>query len=190
MKLLYTLIILFAFSFATTYSIEYTRKGLFGSEKLIIVNNAQFKRLVGTHLIFSNSTSLIGDNLIDVNCKNLISITDEEDGNEYNDCKSFIMEINNNNTDRVLNDKTMLVQSPNSTFGNFDNGRIIGRHRSPLRLIGGLSIAIGSVFLIDNLDEEISGLETPEEYKDRTDETQKIGYTFILIGGLLIGFSK
>ena len=116
MKLLYTLIILFAFSFATTYSIEYTRKGLFGSEKLIVVNNAQFKRQVGTHLMFSNSTSLIGDNLIDVNCRNLISIKDEENKNEYNDCKSFLFKINNKNMNhpkimKIENSLTIIINN-------------------------------------------------------------------------------
>jgi len=184
MKLLYTLIILFAFSFATTYSIEYTRKGLFGSEKLIVVNNAQFKRQVGTHLMFSNSTSLIGDNLIDVNCRNLISIKDEENKNEYNDCKSFLIKINNKNTEGNFN--TKIIEK-------LDKGRVIGTYKSPLRAIGGVFIAIGSGLLINNLNEECSDCDSIEKVNDFAEEVksqQKIGYTFILIGGLLIGFSE
>jgi len=177
MKLLYTLIILFAFSFATTYSIEYTKKGLFGSEELIVVNNAQFKRVSGTHLMFSNSTSLVGGNLIDVNCNNLISIKDEENLNKYNDCKSFLIIINNKNTERALNAKTI---------ENLDNGRVIGRYKSPVRVIGGYLIAIGSFILIENVDAKIITEEDFQEFK----HTQKIGYSFILIGGLLIGVSK
>jgi len=82
-----------AFSLATTYSIEYRENRVFGKEKFIVVNKAKFKRLSGTHLIFSNSTSLIGENIIDVNCTNLLSIADEENGNVYTDCTSFLAEV-------------------------------------------------------------------------------------------------
>jgi hypothetical protein len=111
MKLLYTLIILFAFSFATTYSIEYTEDRVFGKENFFVVNNAKFKKPSGTHLIFSNSTSLIGDNIIDVNCTNLISITDEENGNVYTNCSSFLSR-NISSPISHINENVKIVYSP------------------------------------------------------------------------------
>jgi len=188
MKLLYTLIILFAFSFATTYSIEYSRKGLFSSEKLIVVNHVQFKRQVGHNLIFSNSTPSFGENIIEVDCRNLISITDFENKKEYNDCRSFLMEINNKKTGREINNKKTDRNSKTN-----DNGKIIGTYKSPLRAMGGLSIAMGSVLLINNLDNECSNCDSIEKINDfgeNLKSQQKIAYTFILIGGLLIGFSE
>ena len=146
--------------FSATYTIEYEKSKFWGEAEIIRIENVMFKKTLGNNLIFSNSTSFLGDNIIQVNCTNLISIIDEENKNEYKDCKTFSIEVNNKNT---------------------EDDRIQRRGR-----IGGLFIAAGGGLLYSNLDKEMNDGETYEEFTDRVNGTAKIGYGLIIIGGLLI----
>ena len=59
--------------------------------------------------------------------------------------------------------------------------------------IGGLLIALGGTMLITNLDKECDSCVTTEQYKDFTNDVkaqQKIGYVFIIMGGLIIAIGK
>ena len=59
--------------------------------------------------------------------------------------------------------------------------------------IGGLLIALGGTMLITNLDKECDNCVTTEQYKVFTNDIkaqQKIGYAFIIMGGLIIAIGK
>ena len=175
MKLLYPLIILFAFSFAETYTIEYEKDKLFGESEIIVLTDATFKRLENDILMFSNSKNFLGDNIIGVHCSSVLKIVDDRTGFEYNKCYDFLK--------ATMNVKTKIKPTKKSN-------EISSSPKNFPQVLGGLSIAIGSGLLINNLDSEPAGNETAEEFADRFRGSQKVGYTFILIGGLLIGFSE
>ena len=59
--------------------------------------------------------------------------------------------------------------------------------------IGGFLIAVGGTMLITNLDKECDKCVTTEDIKDFTNgikAQQKIGYAFIIMGGLIIAIGK
>ena len=59
--------------------------------------------------------------------------------------------------------------------------------------IGGLCIALGGAMLITNLDDECTGCSTPDDIEDFTNSIkakQKIGYLFIIMGGLIIAIGN
>jgi hypothetical protein len=56
-------------------------------------------------------------------------------------------------------------------------------------IIGGTLIAIGGLLLYNNLDNECDYCETAKQVDDFLDEvesTQKIGYIFIILGGIFV----
>jgi hypothetical protein len=184
MKLLYPLIILFAFSFAETYTIEYEKDKLFGESEVIVLPNATFKGVHNDVLMFSNSRTLLGSNVISRNCSDIVKIVDNGAGVEYTKCYDFLKA--NRYTDGTIE----ASQKSNVLYENSKWNEISLAPVNFPKVLGGLSIAIGSGLLINNLDSEPAGNETAEEFADRFRGSQKVGYTFILIGGLLIGFSE
>ena len=56
-------------------------------------------------------------------------------------------------------------------------------------IIGGTLIAVGGLFLFNNLDKNCDDCETAKQVDDFLDEvksTQKIGYIFIILGGIFV----
>ena len=56
---------------------------------------------------------------------------------------------------------------------------------------GGILIAVGGLILYDNIDRECDDCETLddiEKFLDSVNSTQKMGYGFIIVGGILVGF--
>jgi hypothetical protein len=186
MKLLYTLIILFAFSFAETYTIEYEKDKLFGESELIVLPNATFKGAQNDVLMFSNSRTLLGSNVISIDCSYIVKIVDNGTGVEYTKCYDFLKA--NRYTDAV-------IEASRKSYDLYEKPKlneISFASVSLPRILGGFSIAIGSGLLINNLNKECSDCDLDEfiDFQEAKTETEKIGYTFILIGGLLIGFSE
>ena len=125
-------------------------------------------------LIFINGTSVKGQY---VSTENDIIYFIPEDGTVKQSIhKDKVREL-------ILKEEETKIESSK------DVESIIQNTQKPL--VGGIFIAIGGGLLFSNIDKEcldcIYGESRYEEYVKDLESTQKIGYGFIILGGILLG---
>ena len=109
-----------------------------------------------------------------IECSWVISITDSE-GNE--------IEFECGDDSNEIYEEEIKVESSKDVQSIIQN--------TQKSLVGGIFIAIGGGLLFSNIDKEcldcIYGESRYEEYVKDLESTQKIGYGFIILGGILLG---
>ena len=161
MKFLYTLIILFVFSFADVVAFEYKIFFIpYETTKEDVIFMGITEDLNNPKGAFNYNMDRYGEIIprtIFIDCDKIISIKDD-----------------------FMNDINFDCTSPSILK---EDGNIKERKKG---YIGGLFIAIGGGFLFSNLDKEMNDGETYEDFADRVNGTSKFGYGFIIIGGFLV----
>lgn len=71
------------------YKIEVVDKQLF-TEVNETISKIRFVEYDSNYLVFSSSKTLLGQNLINIKCENIILITDVIDNKSYNNCEDFL----------------------------------------------------------------------------------------------------
>ena len=109
-----------------------------------------------------------GENMDTIPCKKIVQLI-SSDGREIEfDCSENRYQVSAN------------YETPSSFSESEFN---------PTRL-GGIFIAIGGGLLLSNIDKECVDCDTLEKFEDFTDEGKyiaKMGYGFIILGGILLG---
>ena len=54
--------------------------------------------------------------------------------------------------------------------------------------VGGFLIAVGGVFLLNNIEKDLEDYDSFEDFEDSRKASARMGYGFIIIGGILVGF--
>ena len=54
--------------------------------------------------------------------------------------------------------------------------------------VGGFLIAVGGVFLLNNIEKDLEDYDSFEDFEDSIKASARMGYGFIIIGGILVGF--
>ena len=117
---------------------------------------------------------------------------DVNDNIDFVVCKT-VKEIINSDGNEIIFDckrKTYNVRTGEKSDRTYKDGM---EYAGLSHKIGGLCIALGGTMLITNLDDECTDCSTTEDIKDFTNSIkaqQKIGYSFIIMGGLIIAIGK
>jgi len=187
MKLLYTLLFAFSFStFAYSDEIHMTVKSLFTSYDKIL-DDIEIESITESTIYFHNrdgmkkriSCSVVNEIIIDHNGQHTIYEFDCTKNNNR------LMIINELFGDEISSNKDGFIQSSEQTESMIYQPKVKNIKRGRGRL-GGALIAVGGIFLFSNIDKEPNNDETLEEFYDRFNSTQKIGYGLIIIGGFLV----
>ena len=54
--------------------------------------------------------------------------------------------------------------------------------------VGGFLIAVGGVFLLNNIEKDLEDYDSFEDFEDSIKASARIGYGFIIVGGILVAF--
>tara|TARA_R100000278_G_C5477110_1_gene166848 strand:- start:5109 stop:5633 length:525 start_codon:yes stop_codon:yes gene_type:complete len=172
MKKLLILPILFI-SFAFTDEVYYTIKS-FGSKTQKVIENIEILEIKNGRLIYKDKNKKKK-----ISCSSIDFIKLVEKGVEINFQPDCLFPNPIKRIDMLTKEDDILSVDTSKHNYTIDSKK---------GYIGGYLIALGGGLLYSNYNKSIEDGETFEEYSNRLETTSKIGYFFIIMGGIMVGF--
>ena len=177
-------------NFAFTDEIHMTVKTLFTSYDEIL-EDIEIESITGSRVYYKNRDSMsktlgcsvVNEMIIEYNGQRKIY---EFDCTKNNNRRMIINELfgdemlkNEDGTMKSLEQIDPIIYQPTVLTKVYAINKGRGR-------LGGALIAVGGYLLYLNLDKEMNDDETIEDFMDRVNGTAKLGYGFIIVGGVLV----